>query len=488
MAKTAEDGATAWKESDNHDSAKNGDHIAMRKNPHLEDVVTDPVRRSRKSILKNVIVVSSGFLLLFTAFQSVSNLQSSINSEQGLGTYTLATIYAALVVSCMFVPTFMISRLGLKYTLVVSMLMYAVYFIANFYPRWLTMIPASIILGLGGAPLWTAKCAYLTILATEYARKTGQKPVDVVTRFFGVFFMIFQTAQIWGNLISYYVLKPGGPPVNVTLNLSIESCGVNFVTAEEITDNANLQPPESSKLYTLMSIYTVCAFLSALSVLVLLDPLATQPREEDKKRSSFYLLVETLRHMRKPYQWAIVPLTIYSGVEQAFLVGDFTQAYVSCSLGIHNVGFVMITFGLADAVFSMVFGSIIKVVGRIPIFVFGAIVNAAIIVVLYLWRPSPEEPYVFFIIAGCWGLGDAVWQTQVNAFYGMVFADSEEAAFANYRLWESVGFILAFAVQKVLFISHKLVMLAVLLAAGMIGYLYIEVHLKLKKRRKLTLQ
>ncbi|EEC13648.1 potassium channel, putative [Ixodes scapularis] len=91
-----------------------------------------------------------------------------------------------------------------------------------------------------------------------------------------------------------------------------------------------------------------------------------------------------------------------------------SAAYVSCSLGIHNVGFVMITFGLTDAIFSMVFGSIIKVVGRIPIFVFGAMVNAAIIMLLYLWKSSPEEPYVFFIIAGCWGLGDAVWQTQVN--------------------------------------------------------------------------
>lgn len=90
------------------------------------------------------------------------------------------------------------------------------------------------------------------------------------------------------------------------------------------------------------------------------------------------------------------------------------QAYVSCSLGIHNVGFVMITFGLADAVFSMIFGVVIKAVGRIPIFLFGATVNAAVIVVLYTWTPAPEQPYVFFLISGLWGLGDAVWQTQVN--------------------------------------------------------------------------
>lgn len=69
-----------------------------------------------------------------------------------------------------------------------------------------------------------------------------------------------------------------------------------------------------------------------------------------------------------------------------------------------------------------------------------------------------------------------------------MFADSEEGAFANYRLWESLGFIVAFAVQKVLLVTHKLLLLTVLLSAGMIGYLFIEIHLKLKKRRKLTLQ
>lgn len=300
----------------------------MRALPSLEEsaVFVSP-KEDRKKIAKNVVVVSGGFLLLFTAFQSTSNLQSSINSEQGLGTFTLATIYVALVASCMFVPAYMIRKLGLKYSIVVSMLMYTVYFLANFHPTWLTMIPASIVLGIGGAPLWTAKCAYLTILANEYAHATGQKTVDVVTRFFGIFFMIFQTAQIWGNLISYYVLKPGvDSALNATSsNFSIGSCGVNFVTAEEIVDNTNLQPPDISKIYKLMGIYTACAFLAVLGVLTLLDPLAAQTQPDEKQRTSLRLLLETLRHLRKPYQLAIVPLTIYSGLEQGFLVADFTQ-------------------------------------------------------------------------------------------------------------------------------------------------------------------
>lgn len=40
--------------------------------------------------------------------------------------------------------------------------------------------------------------------------------------------------------------------------------------------------------------------------------------------------------------------------------------------------------------------------------------NAALIVTLFLWTPNPDEKYVFFIIAGLWGVCDAIWQTQIN--------------------------------------------------------------------------
>ena len=49
-----------------------------------------------------------------------------------------------------------------------------------------------------------------------------------------------------------------------------------------------------------------------------------------------------------------------------------------------------------------------------------------------------------FVLAALWGVGDAIWQTQINALYGVLFASQEEAAFSNYRLWESIGFLIAF--------------------------------------------
>lgn len=74
---------------------------------------------------------------------------------------------------------------------------------AQFYPNIYTLIPSGLLVGTGGAALWCAKCTYLTIAADAFAEITGKsKSTDLVVRFFGVFFFFYQTAQVWGNLIS----------------------------------------------------------------------------------------------------------------------------------------------------------------------------------------------------------------------------------------------------------------------------------------------
>ena len=108
------------------------------------------INAEKRHIIKNLLVVSFGFLFLFTAFQSLSNLQSSLNKVDGLGVVALSVIYGALIVSCMFVPPLVIDKIGCKWTIVGSMLCYCTYIAANYYAIWATMIPTSIILGKSG--------------------------------------------------------------------------------------------------------------------------------------------------------------------------------------------------------------------------------------------------------------------------------------------------------------------------------------------------
>ena len=48
-------------------------------------------------------------------------------------------------------------------------------------------------------------------------------------------------------------------------------------------------------------------------------------RDDGEKMSGLQLLVATFKHwIFKPYQWLIIPLTFWSGIEQGFFGADFT--------------------------------------------------------------------------------------------------------------------------------------------------------------------
>ena len=70
--------------------------------------------------------------------------------------------------------------------------------------------------------------------------------------------------------------------------------------------------------------------------------------------------------------------------------------------------------------------------------------------------------------------------------YGVLFANDEEAAFSNYRLWESTGFIIAFILQTQVCIDVKLYVLLAVIIAGMLGYFIIEFNERKKKKDRYT--
>uniref|UniRef100_A0A0K2UNC0 UNC93like proteinlike [Bombus terrestris] n=1 Tax=Lepeophtheirus salmonis TaxID=72036 RepID=A0A0K2UNC0_LEPSM len=362
------------------------------------------------------------------------------------------------------------------------MLCYSLYIGAQFYPKFYTLIPAAIVLGMGAAPMWSAKCTYLTQVGNKYAEVTGKSVEKVVVRFFGIFFFFFQCSSILGHLISSLVLKRQKSNYTITED-DLSYCGINYCSARNTTDNFSVS---DESRWMLSGIFLGCSLLSVVIASIFIDPLTkygeNERNEMGKKLTGFKLFIATSLQTIKTKQLLIIPLTFWSGVEQGFFGADFTAAYVTCVLGINNVGYVLICYGVCDAVFSYFLGSLIKYVGRIPIFYFGAIINAAVILTFFYWTPRPDEIYVFYILSGLWGTADAVWQTQINAFYGVVFEGSEEAAFSNYRLWESLGFIVSYVLEHTVCVYTKVWVLVGVLSAGMIGYTVIEVMLKTKKK------
>ena len=83
----------------------------------------------------------------------------------------------------------------MKWTIVICQFGYLAFIAANLYAKPALMYPASILLGLSGAPLWTAEGAYVTQIGILNAELKGKKSETGVTHFFGIFYAFFQTSK-----------------------------------------------------------------------------------------------------------------------------------------------------------------------------------------------------------------------------------------------------------------------------------------------------
>ncbi|KAG7155752.1 UNC93-like 2, partial [Homarus americanus] len=63
----------------------------------------------------------------------------------------------------------------------------------------------------------------------------------------------------------------------------------------------------------------------------------------------------------------------------------------------------------------------------------------------------------------------------MSPFYGVIFPGESEAAFSNYRLWESLGYIFSYVGSATYCMDVKITNVVVSLVFGIIGYYAIEV-------------
>ncbi|MEE6509289.1 hypothetical protein FKM82_025341 [Ascaphus truei] len=426
--------------------------------------------------LKNILVLSFGILLLYTAYMGLQTLQSSLNKIQGLGVASLSVMFVSLSISSLLLPPILIKKLGCKWTIVAAMFCFITYILCNFYPSWPTLIISSIVVGIGGGPLWASKSTYITIIGNKSAEMFGKVAKDVVNQYFGIFFLICQTCRVWGNLISSLIfhLTPNAGEGLDAVNQSV--CGAGDCPVELLeSGNATGSRPSKTVIYTLLGSYTGCAVLGVILIILFLDQTdADNERKKDSETSFCSTLLATFKHLRDKRQCLLIPLTMFSGFEQGFIASDFTKSYVTCILGMKYVGFVLICFGVTNSICAALFGKLTQYTGRIPLFILGAAINIGCIIGFLTWKPHINNFAVFFVMSGLWGVADAVWQTLLSSLYGVLFEKNKEAAFANFSLWESVGFAIAFGYSSFLCVYVKLYILLCVIVLGILLYGAVE--------------
>ncbi|XP_016970200.1 UNC93-like protein [Drosophila rhopaloa] len=457
--------------------------------------------RERFIITKNVVVIGLAFMIHFTAFHGTSNLQSSVNADKALGTTTLAVIYGSLILSNIFLPMTVISWFGCRLTMALALFAYMPYIAAQFFPRFETLIPAALMVGFGGGPLWCSKCTYLSTVSealTQVRGSQSRKDVNTV-KFFGLFFIFYQMAQVWGNLISSSVLTLSAPatqsPANQSLELELqrnlersrvaELCGARFCPGVGAEANPNLVPPAPEQIQLLNSIFLACM---AAAVVMMIFGVSSLKRYGVKRgdtgggMSGLKLLTVTINLLRKRRQILMLPITMFIGLEEAFLAVDFTRSFVACGWGISRIGFAMICFGVANAVAAGIAGALVERFGRVTLAGLCAVLNLCLLGYMYGWVAREGDYRSYCAFAAIWGICDGVWLVVVNAFYGILFPNHLIAAYSNFRLWESTGSVIGYVISSQLCTSTKLVILMGVMLVGCVGYGLIEYRVWQKQK------
>ena len=160
------------------------------------------------SFTKNLIVLCLGFIFVYSSFRAIQNLQSSVNGGNDLGVITMALVHISMVFASLLAPI-IINVFTAKWAMCGGVMCFLAWFSAHIHPTFWTLVPTSLLVGLGQAVIWNAESSYVLKLAFDSAAASGSRGNldQEMFRFHGIFLACFQSTHIWGNLISSLMLS-----------------------------------------------------------------------------------------------------------------------------------------------------------------------------------------------------------------------------------------------------------------------------------------
>ncbi|KAH7843919.1 hypothetical protein Vadar_022405 [Vaccinium darrowii] len=394
-------------------------------------------------------------LVLENQIDAAQNLETSINTEEDLGTISLGILYSSFTVFSL-VASLVVRYLGSKNALVLGTTGYWLFIAANLKPTWYTMVPASLYLGFAASIIWVAEGTYITSTARSHAHDCDLHEGTVIGNFNGEFWGMFASNQLIGNLISLALLSvgTGGSTTGTTLLFIVFLCSMTLGTIlmcflQKRDGKGEEDLPDSS-----VSFYSLMVSLSKSVITPLCD--------------SRMLL--------------IVPLIAYSGLQQAFVWAEFTTYIVEPTLGVSGVAGAMAVYGAFDAICALTVGRLTSGLKSVTLIVSaGAFIQFIVllwILLVYSLTSEGVGTVCIFLIAAALGIGDGVLNTQLSALLGMLFKQDTEGAFAQLKVWQSASIAVVFFMSPYISLQAMLVVMVAAVCIAMAGFLFLTLQVE----------
>ena len=279
--------------------------------------------KSKKVIRKNLIVVGVMNLLIYSALIPINSLISTVAGKT-LGSITFGLNYFFTCSFSFISVSVMNNETSKKKAILLGGVCLVSFTFCNWYISYYTLIPGTVLFGVGLATTWISSLLYISKIAAYHARNNNINEQNTASYFVGIILAFAMFGYIVGNATTAGVLT--------ILKSNDSSSGNNNDSSKECHTNDDMLEINFTAASVLKGL-VVCYSLSGLLVAVFfLDDID----KDQNTHCESELLLATIKQMKKSAiavtQIAIrkemllsCPLFFTSGICIGFIFSNYTK-------------------------------------------------------------------------------------------------------------------------------------------------------------------
>lgn len=427
----------------------------------------------------NVLILSWGFMLVFTAFQTMGNIEKtvlqSINEDDpnftGEAYTSLAIIYAVFATCNWLAPSY-ISMTGPRIAILTGACCYVLFIGSFLWPQNVLLYAASCILGLGAALIWTGHGQYLT----------ENSDSDTMSRNAGIFWAIFQCSMFAGNLFVYFMFTDS------EINATTRRLVFGVLTGLAILGTCLLATLR--RISNSLVLGEAEGVSSADKELRIPEPARKKPllaAWHALTDAIDLFITKNILLLSSMFVYTGLVLTFYSGVYSSSI--GFTKAMGDSRKSLIGLSGIFIGIGevVGGALFGIFGSKVSRVCGVWSVVLTGFCAHLFAFVSIFLNLPNDSPfadtdgigyitPSPVLAMAGslALGFGDACFNTQVYSLLGILFPQRSAPAFALFKFCQSVAAAVSFAYSNVVYLHIQLLILTITIVIGTTTFCFVE--------------
>ncbi|XP_017477783.1 PREDICTED: uncharacterized protein LOC108367635 isoform X1 [Rhagoletis zephyria] len=179
------------------------------------------------------------------------------------------------------------------------------------------------------------------------------------------------------------------------------------------------------------------------------------------------------------------PMAYFVGTEQAYMLGDFLRAFVSCSLGISMVAGALVGMGIMQCIVSCTLSMLLRHTKRIVVILAGFFFQSCLLLALSSWKPSSDDMALFYVLAASWGACNGMWETLLMALITLNHANHVTEVTSPLQGMRFLGLGMTFAAHGLMCETPKIITMVIMLVVSLPAYAMLETRLEAQRKLQL---